>query len=366
MVKDFKIVLNAPSQGVFFSGSEVSGIVVVQTDKPKSYENIQVTLLGRARVSWLERTTHTCNVLYINLRVILWRKEQVPTQELHAGIHSFPFQFQLPARLPPSFEGSNGWIWYYVEGRVGSGMPKLDRTVKAPITVVEVVDINVSHLQTPLNAEKQKTLCCLLCASAPITLNVELPRRGYCYGDIIPLKVTLENGSSRELRLRAQLLQVIVYTTQGHHRHKQKAVASITSGQLEPRTTSTWNPEDLVVPGHIEPTLRSSGIISIWYILKVSEIARWGSNLTNDITITIGNVPLHSTTSAPIMVQPQFVSSQPESSMYPTQGLCPPSHQPLQFESHEPGSPTFGRGEFQSTPPPSYEEVVANCNESHD
>ena len=199
MVEDFKIVLNAPSQGVFFSGAEVSGIVVVQIDKPKSYEDIQVTLLGRARVSWLVRTTHTCNVLYINLSTIVWRKEQVPTQELHAGIHSFPFQFQLPARLPPSFEGSNGWIWYYVEGRIGRGIVKLRHTVRVPIAVVEVVDINVSHLQTPLHAERQKTLCFLLCASALITLNVELPRRGFCYGDIIPLKVTLENGSSRRL-----------------------------------------------------------------------------------------------------------------------------------------------------------------------
>jgi len=194
-----------------------------------------------------------------------------------------------------------------VEGTVGTGTLKLDHTVKAPITVVEIVDINVSHLQTPLHAEKQKTLCCLLCASAPITLNVELCRHGFCYGDIIPLKTTLENGSSRRLRLRAQLLQVIVYTAQGHHRHTQKVVASITSRQLEPRTTTTWNPEELVVPGHIEPTLKSSWIISIEYFLRVSAIVPWGLNLTVDMAVTIGNVPLHSTTSAihpvPMMLQ---------------------------------------------------------------
>ena len=343
MVKEFKIVLNSPAQGVFFPGSEVSGILVVKVDEPKSYENIQVTLVGQADDddSWSEssgsvkfRSTYTyADETYVNLRAIVWTKEQVPTQELHAGIHNFPFRFQLPARLPPSFQGPIGWIRYYVEGTIGTGTLKLDHTVKAPITVVEIVDINVSHLQTPLHAEKQKTLalCCFLCTSAPITLNVELCRHGFCYGDIIPLKTTLENGSSRRLRLRAQLLQVIVYKRHnGYYNRLQKVVACIASRQLEPRTTTTWNPEELVVPGHIEPTLRSCGIISIKYFLRVSAIVPWGLNLTVDMAVTIGNVPLHSTTSA-IHPVPMMLQSQSVSSLYPTQGVIPPSHQPPQF-----------------------------------
>ena len=122
MVKEFKIVLNSPAQGVFFPGSEVSGILVVKVDEPKSYENIQVTLVGQADDddSWSEssgsvkfRSTYTyADETYVNLRAIVWTKEQVPTQELHAGIHNFPFRFQLPARLPPSFQGPIGWIRY--------------------------------------------------------------------------------------------------------------------------------------------------------------------------------------------------------------------------------------------------------------
>jgi len=216
----------------------------------------------------------------------------------------------------------------------------------------------------PLQAEKQKTLCCLLCASAPITLNVELPRRGFCYGDIIPLKVTLENGSSQRLRLRAQLLQVIVYAAQSHHGHPntaqagyykrlRKVVASIASGQLEPRTSSTWNPEEFVVPGHIDPTLRSCGIISIEYFLRVSAIVPWGLNLIVDMAVTIGNVPLHSTTGEPHPVQ----------SVYPTQDVYPPSHQPPKFGPPKPESSTIGRDDFQSDLPPSYEYFAANPNE---
>ena len=152
--KDFKIVLNAPPQGVFFSGSEVSGILVVQVDKPKSYDNIEVTLVGQAHVSWSETSASGQNEIYINLSTTVRSKEQVPTHELHTGVHSFPIQFQLPDRFPSSFQGSIGWVRYYVDGKIGTGKLKFAITVKTPTTVVEVVDIDISQFQTPLIIKK--------------------------------------------------------------------------------------------------------------------------------------------------------------------------------------------------------------------
>ena len=299
MVKEFKIVLNRPPRGVFFSGSEVSGILVVQVDEPKSYESIQVSLDGRAHVEipgGEDEGNYTSNETCIKLSTTVWMKEQVPTQELHAGVHSFPFRFPLPARLPSSFYGPFGWIHYYVEGRIVTGRLKFDHSVKKPIKVVKPVDI--SFFQSSRRAAKQTTLCCLMCTSAPVTLNVQLPRHGFCYGEFIPLKATLENGSSRRLRLRAQLFQSVVCTAKGQESRIQKVVASISSGKLDQRTTSTWNPEELVVPGRIELTLKSY-LINIEYFLKVSVIVPWGLNLTTNIAVTIGNVPLQSITSAP-------------------------------------------------------------------
>ena len=393
MIVEFE--LNAPPQGIFFSGSEVSGIMNVHVrNEPTCHiiKKIQVTLVGIAHVStnlrfeeWEENGERgvpapqpygygyegsrqnqilISNEFCLNLSTTVWMKQQEPIQELHIGTNSFPFRFQLPDRLPSSFEGSFGWIRYYVAGRFGATAPgKRSHVEKAPITVVDSADINVSQLQRPLRAEKQKTLRCLgLCASALISLTVELPRRGFCHGDIIPLKVTLENGSSRQLRLRAQLLQVIVYSAQ-QRIPTEEVVAGITSGQLEPRTTSTWNPEELVVPGHIKPTLRSCGIISIEYFLRVSAtgpnfIGNLNVIITVDIAVTIGNVPLHSATSAPnpvsmvSMAQPQLFSpQQPASSVRLTQGIYPPSD--------------MGRGDFQSAPPPPYEDVVANPNKEY-
>ena len=247
----------------------------------------------------------------------------------------------------------------HVEGRICTSIA--DYTIKAPITVVEVVDINVPQLQTPIRAETQKTASCFLCRSAPIALSVELPRHGFCYGDIIPMKVTLENGTRRQVNLVAQLLQVISYTAERpqvifyiaeHHvKETSSVVAGIASGQLEPRTTSMWNPKELVVPSasSIVPTLRSCGIIRIEYLLKVSAVNRRGLNLTVCFAVTIGNVPLHTSASAPnpvpMMVQPQFVSPQLTSSGNPTQI---PSRQPPQRRSPKAG---LAAGDFQSATP---------------
>ena len=130
MAKDCKIVLNSPPREVYFPGSEVSGILSFELDGPETYKNIQVSLIGEARVSWSESSgsgqnqvnrTYTSNEIYVGLSTIVWLNEQ-------EGMNSFPFQFQIPAdRLPSSFQGSTGWIQYYVEGGL------------APLYLVDVV-----------------------------------------------------------------------------------------------------------------------------------------------------------------------------------------------------------------------------------
>ena len=307
MDKDIKIVLNAPPRGVFFSGSEISGTLVIQIDEPKTYKQIEVSLTGQAYVYWTEHhgptgdQTYTSTERFFNLKTIFEIEEEVPaTSKLRAGMHKFPFQFHLPVTLPSSFHKSVGRIRYYVQGKIiYNANPERDETsckVKVPITIVEVIDINSSHLQAPLQKEKQKTICPVTCASAPMMLQVELPRSGYCLEEVIPLKVTIENTSRQHLKLRASLIQNVVYTAQGYHQFSQAEVTSVTSDRMQPRSTSTWNPKQFIVPAQIETTLRSCGIISVEYVVRITVVVQWGLNFSVDIAATVGNIPLNNPT----------------------------------------------------------------------
>ena len=317
MVKDIRILLNVPPQGIFFSGSDLSGELVVQLDEPKTYKQIEVALIGQAYVHWTEHhgptgdQTYTSSERFFNLRTIFEMEEEIPTCTLPAGIHKFPFQFHLPVDLPSSFRRSVGRIRYYVQGKIiYHAEPKCDEgscKVKVPITVVEVIDVNSSDLQAPLQKEKQKAICSIMCASAPMTLQVELPRSGYCLEEKIPLKVILQNTSRQHLKLRASLIQDVVYTAQGYHQYSQVEVTSVTSDRLQPRSTSTWNPEKFIVPAQIETTLRSCGIISIEYVVRITVVVQWGLNFSVDVAVTVGNVPLHSPKHVPTLASPPKV-----------------------------------------------------------
>lgn len=49
-VKMFRVLVDPPSAGTFFSGSEVRGRVIVDTEEEKTFKYIHVSLTGRAQV----------------------------------------------------------------------------------------------------------------------------------------------------------------------------------------------------------------------------------------------------------------------------------------------------------------------------
>lgn len=49
--------------------------------------------------------------------------------------------------------------------------------------------------------QMEKTFCCLFCASAPLSVDVQAPVSGYCPGQVIPIEVDVENKSNVQLHL---------------------------------------------------------------------------------------------------------------------------------------------------------------------
>ena len=360
-MKNFTIQLNNPPQGVYFPGATVSGVVIAENDtEPKAYKLIQVALNGEANVHWSEshgsgnnrRTVHYHgNESFIHCHSVLWDKDRdAAGGKYPIGTYHYQFSFQLVApKLPPSHNGHTGRITYVVVATVQKeGLLNRNTVVSAPITMANAVAISHPSLQQPRSMEVHKTLCCLCCASGPIVITAIVPRTGYCIGrDSIPLEVTIENGSSRNVRqLVAAIVKNVIYRSNGGRMRPVSATIASAASQepIAPHTTLVWKPEVFEVP-YTETTSESCNVIKITYCLKVSGTIELGFDPTIKIPLVLGNIPLTDQASSGPIPNP------------PTQGY------PLGFEGPPAGQDASSAIPLAPYPPeslPSYTEATAN------
>ena len=229
---------------------------------------------------------------YLHETQMLWTKEDSPDSLalFPAGSHTFPFRFHLPSKIPSSFEGRVGWVRYELQGRIVTGVMKVEHLVEIELPVMEIVDINQSHLLVVKSVQVQKKVWSFPCTLSNVSMVVGLSRTGFCVGEDIPLNVGLENGSRYEVTLTAVLRQKITYTAKRTRRQYDKAtVVEVTSQRFAPRISTIW-PTNLRVPLQ-EATTQDYEVIHVEYRIKVVASVGWGQTLVAKIPITIGNIP---------------------------------------------------------------------------
>jgi hypothetical protein len=293
-VKMFRVLLDPPSAGAFFSGSEVRGHVQVDTEDEQKFKYIHISLTGRAQVSWYESSSqrnHTAHREYLHHTHMLWNREDEGGALFPAGLHSFPFSFILPPNIPSSFEGSVGWVRYELLSRIVTGVIKKEHVVEMDVPVVEVVDTNTQPLLIkPISAQVQRRVWCFPCTLANVHVSVSITRTGFCVGEDIPLNVSLENSSRYDVTITAILRQKITYTAKRNKRQYDKAtVVRVSSHRFAAQTSTIW-PTNLRVPAD-EATSQTHDPIHIEYRIKVVASVAWGQSLIAKIPITIGNIP---------------------------------------------------------------------------
>lgn len=298
-----RIELDCPNQP-HYSGSSVSGRVLVDVNKPKSYKCISIQFVGKAHVEWTEKrdggggpgggvcvTLYTWSKVYFDVEQTLWTADQSPDGHLAPGKYKFPFHFDIPPSAPTSFEGTVGSIRYTLHGRIATGPLKFDQRIKSTIQVQQVVGISDPHLLQSVHRKVQKTVCGLCSPSDPIVLTVTIPKTGYYVGETLPVHATIENGSSRCVTLNASLCQSVQYTAEGHHRYSKRMLVTNGSDKVASQTTRDWVPT-LQIPatGHEVVDEQSCSNIKISYSLKVTVIIPWGLDLSTEIPLKLGYI----------------------------------------------------------------------------
>jgi hypothetical protein len=94
--------------------------------------------------------------------------------------------------------------------------------------------------------------------------------------------------------MRAEISKVVTFYARGHRRVNNSTIALVRSEAILPHSSDAWNPENLVVP-LVEPSVTTSRIISVLYILKVWAVVPYAINPYVNIPILLGNVPYQGT-----------------------------------------------------------------------
>ena len=302
MVKGIKIILYNQVDH-YFPGSEVSGAVVVTTDKPKEYSSIVVKLFGRADVHWTEergsgedRTTEsfTNQDTYIKQRLVLWSRETAPLGELPIGEHTFPFQYQLPEDIPrsfessPTFEGSRGKIRYEIRAKiVQDHLLKINHRASTFLAVREQLDLRGLCME-PQTFDKASQVNCLCFNFGSMNMMCNMPCTGFSPGDTIPISVHIENLTTKNIRVRAVLQRQEVYTSYSGRTNRPIIQCSVTtSPQIRAGEITSFEGRSLQIHPEVSETLRSCSCISVEYAVVVTAIVPLALNVSMMIPIVI-------------------------------------------------------------------------------
>uniref|UniRef100_A0A1I7T7U8 Arrestin_C domain-containing protein n=2 Tax=Caenorhabditis tropicalis TaxID=1561998 RepID=A0A1I7T7U8_9PELO len=382
----------------------VSGKVIIQNKEPIKARFLKIRILGTANIhseecenkmklnEYLkhepEHSSQSSNnyECLINTYIMLW-ESSVEEDNIPAGNHEFPFSFTLPANSPPTFFGQYGKIEYSTKVELDRPW-KLNKKLKRPVLVWPKCDLNLfpnaassvekTAEQVIKTADKNVDL---VLKEGLVTLRASIPKQGYVHGEIIQIKLNIQNESARPvLKVRAEIFQFGKYWL----RHKgttdvrfSKTCLAKTSEdiKIEPKTKG----EAIIsieVPNCV-PNFQSSLIHVFYNVLVGFEEPTFGGVLAAGFYLLIGTVPIREIQMAEKAVQTVYPTVSPSAppeppepveafggSVYPSSsaslypvvaGGASSVYPSAQIVSPGGGAP---QGIVPSDPPPSYEESM--------
>lgn len=159
--------------------------------------------MGEAQTKWVETETRkkddggteeerkdvTGSEEYFQISYYLLGSANANETELPAGVHTYPFTCTLPPALPSSFEGELGFVRYTVKCTLDRPW-KFDQDTKMAFTVISPLDLNLMEkVGDPEKLVMEKQFCCFCCASAPLSVIVSIPVKGFVSGKYNQLKL---------------------------------------------------------------------------------------------------------------------------------------------------------------------------------
>ncbi|EFO99541.1 hypothetical protein CRE_22445 [Caenorhabditis remanei] len=349
-------------------GQQVSGKVILNNCTEIKASHLTICIHGGAFTHWSEhRYSETVyfssTVDYVKEEFLAWSASE-QNKKFPIGHHVFPFIFQLPTGIPPSYEGAHGRVRYSV--RVELDRPwKFSKTQREYFQVISNVDLNtLSYGNNPVAKKESKDIGSVFKKGIVTTTfgpvlyigsiyhsysQVTIPKQAYAPGETLPITINIDNLSTRPAYcIRAELHQHTHYHAtkssifsnhKEYHKNETKMVAE-SRKTIKVAAKSVGNEESSIKIPKLIPNF-GCPIIMVEYCLsvKVDTETSMNNTLHSEFPIFIGTTPTNNS-----MTFPGTVDEKTDLMLMPPPYSCSP-----------PSAPTDD-SPAPSAPPPTYEE----------
>ncbi|CAG5118249.1 unnamed protein product [Candidula unifasciata] len=307
-------ILTSDPRGLCWAGGVLDGKIVLNITTPLPVRGIRMAFLGEGRVEWTDgvkvkqkskeaKTSKTAwkkvrklreTEIYSRTTTILFGADPESTFNyiLPAGNHIMPFELPVPSDLPSSFEGTHGYVRYWLECILDVA-GNAEQITKKAFTVISKCNLNTDPLADKEIKRQQKvSVCCACCTPGYYDIRYCVARRGYVPGEKILVDIRARNYTNNIVHLVLRFKMVTSYHAQGKCLRVKK---TLQEGEkiLETSETLKWNPEIPVPP--LPPSgLGGSRVIDIGYWLEVDMYSKafFSDSLHFNDEIKIGTLPL--------------------------------------------------------------------------
>ncbi|CAO4368595.1 unnamed protein product [Caenorhabditis nigoni] len=313
---------------IFEPGGTIEGYVTFDLRESIKVKAIRISAEGLATTKWLlsessksshgrsREVSYSAKVTYLDEDQMVWKPSEGHSKSsVFPGIHVYPFKFQIPIGVPPSFEGDHGNIRYHLKATVERPW-KTNRSITRYLTILPPKDLNKEVTAgEETSSWKTKNVGFFLFRYGKVHLELRIPKKGYVPGETIWIETNIDNASSRPiLKAECYLIQQcrflayrygIAGPTDGRRasslsendrylsrkRDEIKIVSVIHEMHIEPRTEHKSKMK-LKIPCTC-PTFDSTLIhVEYFVVVKLHVKCRLRNTVKAECPIIIGSKPL--------------------------------------------------------------------------
>ncbi|KAL7391902.1 hypothetical protein ABVT39_016502 [Epinephelus coioides] len=309
-IKNFTINFNNLSERkTVSSGDLITGHISFDVTKEIKINSITLRLKGAADVHWSsgggggrkrrrQRRVYSAKVDFFDLKSVLVQQEGAVggTTKLQPGTHVYPISCLLPqGDFPSTFHGVHGKVLYTLT--VGINRPwHMAKDFVTELNFANRFNTNQPELRAPLSGSNNMTLCCLWCASGPITVTASAEKKAFVPGETVKIICKFSNASSRTATPKVSLQQKQVYYDRSKvaRRRILKNLASVTGQPVSAHTTDVRTEIMLTIPSSAYLTISNCSMLDVDYLIEVTLSVRAAPDLTVLIPIIMCDTPVNS------------------------------------------------------------------------